>query len=78
MGETLFRFTIVWTLLHVILFFIEWYRYKHSSWSWHGFKNYGTLNITYCVLSVDIIIVTVAIIAVLGYWILEPIKDNII
>lgn len=73
MEEVLFRFSIVWTLLHIILFFIEWYRYKHSSWSWYGFKNVGILDITCCVLAIDIIIVIAVIIAVLGHWILQPI-----
>ena len=73
MGDVLFRFSIVWTLPHIILFFVEWYRYKHSIWSWYGFKKDGMLEITYIILSLDAIGVIATIIMGLGYWILQPI-----
>ena len=69
----LFRFIVVWTILHIILFFVERYRYKHSNWSWYGFKNNGMLNITYCILFIDKVGVSIAMIMGLGYWILQPI-----
>lgn len=72
MEDALFRFLIIWTLLHIILFFVEWYRYKHSNWSWYGFKNDGMLDITYIILVIDKIGVIAAIIMGLGYWILQP------
>lgn len=68
----LFRFFIVWIILHIILFFVERYRYKHSNWSWYGFKNDGMLDITYIILAIDEIGVIAAIIMGLGYWILQP------
>ena len=46
MEDVLFRFLIVLALLHIILLFVEWYRYKHGNWSWYGFKNDGMLVIT--------------------------------
>jgi membrane protein YdbS with pleckstrin-like domain len=75
MKIVLFRFIIVWIVLHIILFFIESYRYKHSSWSWYGFKNEGMLNITYGILFIDTVGVIIAIILGLGYWILHPIIE---
>jgi hypothetical protein len=72
MEEVLFRFFIVWLMLHIILFFIERYRYKHSNWSWYGFKNDGMLEITHFILFIDMIGISSAIVMGLGYWILEP------
>lgn len=71
MGEVLFRFSIVWFMLHLILFFIERYRYKHSNWSWYGFKNDGMLDITYIVWAIDRIGGFLAIVGGLLYWILQ-------
>ena len=73
MENVLFRFLIVWASLHIILFFVEWYRYKHSDWSWYDFKRNGMLGITYGVLFTDIVGVNITIILGLGYWIFEPI-----
>ena len=68
----LFRFFIVWIILHIILFLVERYRYKHSNWSWYGFKNDGMLDITYIVIAFDEICGTIAIFGGLVYWILQP------
>ena len=73
MGEILFRFSIVWFMLHIILFFVERYRYKHSSWSWYGFKKDGMLDITYIILSLDTMGSALGIIMLIGYWIFQPI-----
>jgi H+/Cl- antiporter ClcA len=71
--NVLFRLAIVWVLLHIILFFVEMYRYKHSNWSWYGFKNNGMLDITYIILFIDVLGVSIAIMSGLGYWIFQPI-----
>ena len=73
MEDVLFRFLIVWLSTHIILFFVEWYRYKHCELSWYQFKLYGMLDITYYVLGIDIIGYIAAIAGGLLYWILEPI-----
>lgn len=73
MVAILFRFAIVWIALHIILFFIEMYRYKHSNWSWYGFKNFGMLNVTYSIVFIDVVGISIAIIMGLGYFILQPI-----
>ena len=75
MEDVLFRFAIVWIVLHIILFFVEMYRYKHSSWSWYGFKNDGMLDITYGILFTDQVVGSIAIIVGLGYWILQQILN---
>ncbi len=73
MEYVLFRFAIVWVVLHIILFFVEMYRYKHSDWSWNGFKNNGMLDITYFILTIDILSVGAAIIIGIVYWIFQPV-----
>lgn len=72
MGEVLFRFSIVWIILHIILFFVERYRYKHNSWSWYGFKNNGMLDVTYIILFIDKIGACIGTIMLIGYWIIQP------
>lgn len=68
MGETLRIFVIVWALLHVSLFFIEWYRYMRNN-CWYGFKNEDILNITRVILFIDVIIIIAGIIILgLGYF----------
>lgn len=73
MKIVLLRFLIVWIALHIILYFIEKYRYKHSNWSWYGFKHDGMLSITYFVLFTDMIGGIIIILGGLIYWILQPI-----
>lgn len=73
MGSVLFRFIFVWIILHIILFFVEMHRYKHSSWSWHGFRNNGMLDITHIILCIDTMGACVGITMLIGYWILQPI-----
>lgn len=74
MIDVLFRFGIVWVVLHIILFFVERYRYKHSSWSWYGFMNHGMLDITCIVLVADVIGSVIVIVGGLVLWILQPIN----
>jgi len=73
MEEVLFRFLIVWVSLHIILFFVEMYRYKYSNWSWYGFKRNGMLNITCVVLAIDRMAFFLSIAMGIIYWILQPI-----
>jgi hypothetical protein len=69
MGETLRIFVIAWALLHVPLYFIEWYRYIRDN-CWYNFNHDGVLIITKVVLFIDIIIIIASIIILgLGYWI---------
>lgn len=72
MNAVLIRLIIVYVVLHVILFFVEWYRYSHSHWSWYGFKNDGMRTITYLVLVIDTFLVAGGIIGAVAYWILQP------
>lgn len=71
--NVLLRLAFVWIVLHIILFFVEMYRYKHSNLSWYGFKNVGMLEITYCVLAIDTLGIGIAIMSGLGYWVFQPI-----
>ena len=73
MESVLFRFIVVWIVLHIILFFVERYRYKHSNWSWYGFKNIGMLDITYFIICIDIISFFTGIAMLIGSWIFQPI-----
>jgi hypothetical protein len=75
MESVIFRFSIVWLVLHIILFFIERYRYKHSNWSWYGFKNGGMLEITYIVWAIDRVGCCLAVVGGLLYWIFQPVMN---
>jgi len=68
----LYRFLIVWVVLHIILFFVERYRFRHSDLSWYGFKSHGMLDITYFVLVIDRLGIEIAILGGLIYWIIQP------
>lgn len=69
MEIVLFRFIIVWLVLHIILFFIEFYRYKHDDWNWY------MLDFTRLILAIDITVIIFTTIMGLGYWILHPIIE---
>lgn len=73
MKVILLRFLVVWIILHIILYFVEKYRYKHSNWSWYGFKHNGMLSITYLILLIDMTGGIIVISGGLIYWILQPI-----
>lgn len=59
-------------VLHIIVFFVEWYRFKHSHLSWFGFKKEGMLGITYILCSLDLVLVIDSII----FWCLFPILSK--
>ncbi len=69
MGTILLRFLVVWSVLHIVLYFVERYRFKHSDFSWRGFKRDGMLDITYIVWDLDIFGSIIAIVGGLAYWI---------
>lgn len=72
MKIVLLKLLVIWIALHIILYFVEKYRYKHSNLSWYGFKEDGMLAITHLVLGIDIIIGMTIILIGLVYWILQP------
>lgn len=72
MGSVIFRFSIVWLVLHIILFFIERYRYKHSNSPWLFYEP-KMLGFTICVLSIDVTFLIIGILISIGYWIFQPI-----
>ena len=63
-----YRLIGLYIALHVILFFVEWYKYKHSVFSWHGFKNNGMYPLSCVLLALD----TLIIISVILLWALRP------
>lgn len=69
MKIVLFRFIIVWIVLHIILFFIEFYRYKHNYWNWYMF------DFTRLILAIDITVIIFTTIIGLVYWIFHPIIE---
>ena len=73
MEDVLVRFAIVWTSLHLILFFIELGRYQRSTRHGYDFLLNGMRVSTYIVLAFDIIGVILAIIGGLLYWIVQPV-----
>ena len=75
MEDVLFRFIFVWFMLHIILFFVERYRYKHSNWSWYGFKSDGMLEITHAIIFIDKVGACIGIVMLIIYWIFQPIMN---
>lgn len=73
MKLVLIRFLIVWLVLNAILLPIEWYRYKHSNWSIQGFFSHGILDFTVFVIGIDLVIVTLAVVVPIMFWVLNPI-----
>ena len=73
MEIVLFRFIIVWIVLHILLFFIEWWRYKNNCFNFEWFLKNEMTAITYVILSIDILSIIFFIGGHLIYWILQPI-----
>ena len=66
-----YRVIGLYIVLHIVLFFMEWYKYKHSNWSWLGFKRNGMYELTYCLIFIDMVFITLAIIV----WALWPVIE---
>lgn len=73
MKIVLFRFAIVWVILHVLLFFVERWRYKKSSFNLEWFLKNGMCNLTYLIIFIDIISIVFFIGINLIRWIFQPI-----
>ena len=73
MEIAIFRFAIVWIILHILLFFIELWRYKNGSFRFKWFFENEMCYLTYFIIFIDII----AIVLFIGIhsirWILQPI-----
>ena len=73
MKIVLFRFAIVWIVLHILLFFIEWWRHKNSHFNFEWFLKNEMTALTYVILSIDILSIIFFVLGHLVYWILQPI-----
>lgn len=73
MESVIIRFSIVWLVLHIILFFIEWYRYKKSNLSWRYFNNFKMFEITKFTLFLDGTCFIISIAGLIIYWIFQPV-----
>ncbi len=67
-----YRVIGLYTALHVILFCVEWYRYKHGTLSWYGFKEHRMYFLSHALIYLDILIILAAI----CMWALWPLLDN--
>lgn len=56
-----YRLIGLYIALHVILFLMEWYKYKHSHFSWWGFKEHGMYAFTYLLVFFDMLLIIGAI-----------------
>jgi len=45
-----YRLIGLYFALHIILFIVELYKYKHSIYSWNEFKNEGMYGFTYLLI----------------------------
>lgn len=67
-----YRVIGLYIALHIILFIVEWYKYKHSTLSWYGFKEDGMYAITYLLIFFDILL----IIGTILMWAIWPLVDK--
>lgn len=67
-----YRIIELYIALHIILFFVEWYKYKHSSNSWWGFKNHGMYPLTCILIALD----TLIVISVIIMWAISPLLKH--
>ena len=56
-----YRIIGLYIALHIILFIVEWYKYKNSTLSWYGFKEDGMYAITYLLIFFDMLLIIGAI-----------------
>ena len=73
MEIVLFRFIIVWIALHILLFFVEWWKYKNGPFSLEWFLESEMFIFTYLILFIDIILIAFFVGKHLIFWILQPI-----
>ena len=73
METVLFRFAIVWIALHILLFFVELWKYKNGSFNLEWFLKNEMFIFTYLILSIDIILIAFFVGKHLILWILQPI-----
>lgn len=63
-----YRVIGLYIALHVVLFLVECYKYKHSHLSWIGFKEHEMYSLTYLLVFFDMLLVIGAIIL----WAIRP------
>jgi len=66
-----YRLIGLYFALHIILFIVELYKYKHSIYSWNEFKNEGMYGFTYLLIFFDMLMIFVLILA----WALWPLVN---
>ena len=73
MEIVLFRFIIVWIALHILLFFMEWWKYENSPLNLEWFLKNEMSVLTYIIIFIDIISIIFFVGKHLILWILQPI-----
>lgn len=63
-----YRIIGLYVALHIILFCVEWHKYRHSTFSWYGFSRDGMYWFTYLLIFVDLFLMSFAILL----WALWP------
>lgn len=66
------KLLILLAIANVILIPIEWYRFRHSVWSWRGFIDNGMLGASYIVVFLDLLVLVACVLVPIIYWILSP------
>lgn len=67
-----YRLIGLYIILHIILFCMECYKYKHSTFSWYGFKENGMYAISYFLIFIDVIVICGAILI----WAIWPLVNS--
>lgn len=52
-----YRLIGLYVVLHIILFCVEWYKYKNSTFSWYEFKENGMYAVSYLLIFFDILLI---------------------
>lgn len=76
MMQVLIRFLIVWGVINAVILPIEWVKWrrcKKANWYWRGYVEHFMWNFTYFMLIIDAVILCLAVVGPVFYWILSPI-----
>lgn len=76
MMQVLIRFLIVWGVINAVILPIEWVKWrrcKKANWYWRGYVEHFMWDFTYFMLIIDAVILGLAVVGPVFYWILSPI-----
>lgn len=67
-----FRLICLFIIMHIIFFIVEVLRYKNNNWNLKYFIENELTTISYLLLIID----TLILIAIVVFWVMQPILEN--